>query len=181
MKYMFLTKGVLFTIIILVFSLTVFSSYLINAQDSANASMIVEANIIGFSTQGPGSGVSIEVPDYIFLGNVTKGDPISGEITVSINNTGNVPITVTPILKNGEEEIFKYLFFRTQKTSSVDPNLTIFRKIGEYNLNIDKPIAGKSYRSKNCYIQLNLTDFNGEIKEDLIGYRTEIIFLAMAQ
>jgi hypothetical protein len=179
MKYMLLTKWVLFTIVILVFSLTVFSSYLVNAQDSANASMIVEANIIGFSEQGPGSGVSIEVPDYIFLGNVTKDEPVSKEFKTSINNTGTVDITVTPLLADSNEAIFSYLYFRSHQTSNGTD--VPYERIGDYSLNILKPSTGSTVRKSYCYMILNLTDFNGEIKEDLIGYNAEVIFVAMAQ
>lgn len=148
--------------------------------DSGNATMTVEANILGFANASENvSDVSIWVPDHINLGNVTKDDPVSDEVKIYINNTGRLAITVTPQLKDPDENIFSYLFFRTTKTTNgteVTP-----QKIGEYSLNIDKPAAGSSYKSKYCYISLDLTNFDGEIKEDLIGYKTDVVFLAMPQ
>lgn len=147
--------------------------------DSANATTIVEANILGFANQTNVSDVSIEVPDHIFLGDVTGTDPVSNETKIYINNTGRLAITVTPQLKDSEEKIFSYLFFRTTKTTNGTE--VIPKKIGEYSLNIDKPTAGNSYKSKYCYVHLDLTNFDGEIKEDLMGYKSEIVFLAMPQ
>lgn len=141
---------------------------------SVNKTSVVEANIIGFANQsGNVSDVSIEVPDYIFLGNVTKDNPVSNETKIYINNTGKVNITVTPMLSDPDEVIFSYLFFRTRKTNIPD-------RIGDYSLNIKKPSLGGKTKEW-CYIQLNLTDFTGDIKEDLFGYKSEIVFLAMPQ
>lgn len=144
-------------------------------------STIVEANILGFGNGSVISDVSIEVPDYIFIGNVTKDDPVSNEITIYINNTGKLAITVTPRLKDSEENIFSFLFFRTMKTTSTNSTEVIPKKIGDFSVNIDKPAAGSREKSKRCYVHLNLTGFDGAIKEDLIGYKSEIVFLAMPQ
>lgn len=144
--------------------------------------MTVEANITGFANESNVSDVSIWVPDYISLGEITKESPVSEEIKIYVNNTGKLPITVTPQLKNIDETIFSYLFFRKQKTTSTNnTDLVKFFKIGNYSLDISKPAAGKSYSYETCYMQLNLTDFDGEIKEDLIGYKSDIVFIAMPQ
>jgi len=168
---------------VIFFALTIFlilSFYQGINAGNVNETSVVEANIIGFANQsGNTSDVSIWVPDYIFLGDVTSDDPVSDEIKIYINNTGRLPITVTPQLKDSDENIFSYLFFRTTKTTN--GTSVPFKRIGDYSLNIDKPLAGKSYSSKYCWISLDLTDFTGEIKEDLMGYKSEIVFLAMPQ
>lgn len=150
------------------------------AQDSVNSSVVVEANIIGFSNGTAEEGVSIEVPDYFFLGNVTREKPATKDLRVDINNTGTVPVIITPMVKNEDEEIFKYLFFRTMISSGNESN-NIFYRIGDYSYEIDKPAAGSRANSKHFYMSLNLSDFEGVIREDLIPYRSEIIFLAMAK
>ena len=170
--------GVLLLIISLLLIVGLLGS--VNAE-SGNATMTVEVNIMGFANQsGNVSDVSIEVPDYINLGNVTKDNPVSEETDrIYVNNTGKLAITVTPQLKDSDEIIFSYLFFRTTKTTNgteVTP-----QRIGEYSLNIDKPAAGSSYKSKYFYMSLDLTNFDGEIKEDLTGYKADIVFLAMPQ
>jgi len=149
------------------------------AATEQNATMTVEANIIGFANGSTTEEVSIEVPDYVFLGNVTKDEPVSDELKLYINNTGKVAITVTPQLKDPEEIIFSYLFFRLLKTSN--GTAVPFTRIGDFSMNIDKPTSGSSYKSKYFYMKLDLTEFDGDIKEDLIGYRTDILFLAMPQ
>ncbi len=167
-------QSIMFKRIVFVFFL--FASINIISAEGANETMIVEANILGFANVTEIPEVSIEVPDYIFLGNVTRDEPVSDNKRIDINNTGKVNITVTPQLKDPDEEIFSYLFFRTRQSSS-NPELNTLYRIGEYSLNIDKPRIGigKEY----CYIKLDLTDFNGRIDEDLFGYKADIIFLAM--
>jgi hypothetical protein len=144
-----------------------------------NVSTEVGANILGFHSNATVYDVSIEVPDSINFGDVTKDSPVSDEIKIYINNTGRLPVTVTPQLFDSEETIFSYLFFRTTKTSNgTEVPLT---RIGDYSLDIDKPASGSPYRAKYCYISLDLTDFTGDTKEDLIGYKSKIVFLAMPQ
>lgn len=166
---------------ILVLLIVLFNSFDVYAADSYNDSMMVEVNLSGFSEDTPVGGVSIEVPEYINLGSVSRQDPVSDEVSIPINNTGGVPIIVTPMLKTNNDPIYQYLFFRTQKSSTVDPTLAIFKRIGEYNVAIDKPASGKSSRSKSIYMQLNMTDFTGTINENMFGYKKEIVFVAMSQ
>lgn len=164
-------------IILIFISFLILSIFGIVSAAGSNVTMTVEANILGFANKTNVSDVSIEVPEHIFLGNVTKSNPFSDEIKIYINNTGRLPISVTPQLKDNDEIIFSYLSFRTTKTSNgTEVPLT---RIGNYSLFIDKPSAGSSFRSKYCYMSIDLTNFNGEIKEDLIGYKTDIIFIAM--
>jgi hypothetical protein len=144
-----------------------------------NATMIVEVNLVGFG-ETMAEGVGIEVPDFITLENLTKNKMVSEEITLKINNTGSVPITVTPQLKNPNEDIFSYLFFRLYKQSG-DPDLNLFYQIGDYSVDIDKPLTGSRARTKSFYMQLNLTNYPEVIDQDIFGHQAEIIFYAMAQ
>lgn len=174
------TISVIFFLIILAVTL-LFSSGFVNAGEGINASMNVKVDLVGFNIT-TGGEISIWVPDKIDLGEVSKTKLISSEEGIWINNTGIVDIRVTPELKDSEEEIFKYLYFRKQKsTTTNNTDLVTFYKIGDYYLDIDKPVTGKSFRAEHCYMQLNLTDFNGEIKEDVNNYNAEIIFLATAR
>ncbi len=152
----------------------------VNADSYANDTMLVEVNLIGFGNASEVPEVAIEVPDYVNLGDVSKNNPISDEETIILNNTGKVNVTITPKLTDPEEEIFKWLFFRNYKSSSVHPDEAIPKKIGIYSVSIDKPVTGKNSRSKNIYISLNLTDFDGEINEDIIGHSAEVTFFATA-
>jgi hypothetical protein len=145
----------------------------------SNGTTIVKANIMGFSNNTTVYDVSIEVPDIIDFGNITKDEPVSDELKIYINNTGRLAITVTPQLFDEDETIFSYLFFRTLKSSN-GTNVPK-QRIGDYSVDIDKPLTGNGYRSKYCYISLDLSDFDGEIKEDLIDYKSKIVFLAMPQ
>jgi hypothetical protein len=165
-----------FSLIILV------SSMFVSSEDTFNATTIMEVNLLGFSSGGISPEVGIEVPDYLFLGNLSKVDPLSEEKAIYMNNTGKKDITVTPVLKDPTDEVFRQLFFRLQKsTSGEDKSVIEFKRIGEFSLDIDKPATGKVKRAGHCYTQLNLTGFENIIEEDVIAYRSEIIFIAMAR
>jgi hypothetical protein len=170
-------KSAVLFLILTIFLILVFSKGILS--ENVNETTVVEANIIGFANQsGNVSDVSIEVPDYISFGNVTKDNPVSVEKHININNTGKVNITVTPMLSDPDEVIFSYLFFRTTKTTN--HTSVPFTQIGDYSLNIKKPSPGGKTK-EYCWISLDLTNFTGDIHEDLIGYRSEIVFLAMPQ
>ena len=153
-----------------------FNITIISAQ--SNATMTVGANIIGFRNNYSYEGIGIQVPDFIDLGNVTTDDPVSKEKTIYINNTGSVDIIVTPQLSDSNEGIFNYLFFRSYKQSP-DSEKNKYYRIGDYSLNISKPSTGSTVRKAQCYMSLNLTDFNAPISHDLIGHQAEITFWAM--
>lgn len=145
---------------------------------SDNNITIFEANI--FKDSSSQNIIKIQVPDYIFLGNVTN-DKLSDEVNIAVNNTGNVDITVTPQLVNSSEPFFSYLYFRMQKSSTVNESLAYFYRIGNFSFDISKPASGKNYTSKTFYAQLNLTDYPNEITSNLIGYRANVKFVAVEQ
>jgi len=165
----------IYSFLILISLIILFSGFdYIDASSEANGTMEVEANILGFGNASEIPDVAIEVPDYIFLGNITKENPVSnGSNKVYINNTGKVNVTITPQLADPDEEIFKWLFFRRITTDN-------WQKIGNYSLNIEQPSAGSRVRSKYCYMKLDLTNFNGRIDKDIIGHKADVIFYAMA-
>lgn len=137
----------------------------------ADDNMIVEANFVGY---GEENIISIEVPDYIDLGNVSKDRPISSEEpNIRINNTGALNIIVTPQLISGSKEVFNYTYFRKYISSS-NETLNQFHKIGEYSTNVNK----NSHTT--FYISLNLTDFKGNLSSNNINLNTTIKFVGMA-
>jgi hypothetical protein len=138
--------------------------------------MTVEANI--FNEGAPQQAVSVQVPDFISLGNVSNGG-ISDEIKVTINNTGTTNISVTPQLADENEEIFSYLYFRTRKSSS-NPDLNIKYRIGDYHLSISAP-SSSGMRSEYFYMSLDLRNFTEDLGGDLIGHQADVIFVAVAQ
>jgi len=177
-------KHILFRLILLIFLIFLGSFVYLEdtgAQAETNDSMAVEVNLFGFGNESEVPEVGIEVPDYVFLGNVSRDDPLSDEKTIQINNTGKTNIIVTPRLRDDGEEIFQWLYFRTMKTSQNHTELTIPYKIGDYSVVIEKPSSGNTKRSKNIYMRLNLTEFDGNLREDIIGYQKEIIFFAMSE
>lgn len=144
---------------------------------SSNDTMTVEVDLVEFTP--PISIIGIEVPDYVSLVNLSKKTMLSEEVKVTVNNTGNVNVTLTPLLKDSNEKIFDYLYFRMRKTSN---GTTVKQeKIGNWSLMIEKPSEGDSYNDEYFYMQLNLKSYPEEIKEDILGHRSEIIFYAMAQ
>jgi len=169
------------TIIIFIFLISLGVTFLglnyVEANILSNDTMTVEVDLVDFTPPVP--FVGIEVPNEISIGNLSKKTMKSEEKLIYINNTGNVNISVTPYLLDSSEEIFRYLYFRFQKTVNNTPIKP--EKIGNWSLKIEKPDEGEEYRKVSFYMQLNLTDYDKEIKEDILGHRAEIIFYAMAQ
>jgi hypothetical protein len=161
MKGLSVVKIILFVSLIFILGLI-----FINADDE----MSVEANFNGYG----GGSFSIQVPDYIYLGSISKDDPFN-EVSIKINNTGVVNAIVTPQLASDSPEVFNYIYFRKQKsTSTNDSSLTAFHKIGEYSVNVSK----KGYET--FYMSLNLTDFKEILPSDDINLSTTIKFVGMA-
>jgi hypothetical protein len=174
MENIFPKRAFMFFTLFLISLIFVFCGFdFINAGSDANDTMIVEVNLLGFGNASEVPEVAIEVSDYVNLGDVTDDDPVSDYKKVDINNTGKVNITVTPFIVDSDEEIFKNLFFKRVLN---DP----WQKIGNWSLYIDKPATGSRAKVKYCYMELDLTNFNGRIDGDIIGHRAEVLFLATA-
>ncbi len=170
-------KKVVLITMFFILSIFLFGNSFVFAEN--NSSMIVEVDLIGFNSSSSDE-IGIEVPDSLDLGELSKSNLVSDEVGLYINNTGTKDIRVTPMLIDSDEEIFKWLFFRTQKTDK-EGIMNITYKIGDYYLDINKPTTGKTFRAGHCYLQLNLTDFSGRIVDDINNYRAEIVFLATAR
>jgi len=175
--------GILNTIIVLVsliclVIIILFNSSATFAQTGSNGTMKVRVDLIGFNTT-TSDEISIDVPNFIDLGNLTKDSLASKEEDFIIGNTGTKNITVTPQLKDPDEEILNWAYFRNYKTSTVHPDEAIQRRIGNYSVNINKPATGKTRQNKTVYIQINLADFTGTINEDVQNYEADIVFIAV--
>ncbi len=135
---------------------------------SQNDTMIVEVDILSSTSV---DAVSIEVPDHVFLGNVTKGKK-TDEFQVYVNNTGTVNITVTPTLASNDD-IFSNLYFWYRQTSDWPK-----QKIGDFSFNIQKPTSS-GVRKDHFSMWLDLTNYTGDINGNLIGDEKEITFVAL--
>ena len=118
--------------------------------------------------------VGIQVPDNVYLGNVTIGGS-SVEIRVYVNNTGTANIRVTPQL-NASDTIMSNLYLRKFQTG-VQSN---YSKIGSFSFNVAKPSSGASFNDEYFYVILNLTNYSGNIGSPLINYEADIKFVAVA-
>jgi hypothetical protein len=145
--------------------------------------MTVEANIFAGSPAGGNvSVVRVEVPDYLFFGNVSNGGK-SEELKVYVNNTGNVDIVVTPRLTNSSEDIFSNLYFRSTKTRTVNgTSINVnFTKIGDFSFNISEPASGSSFNDEYFYVILDLTNYAKNISQNMMGRRANVKFYAVSQ
>ena len=70
--------------------------------------MIVEADILDAGNSSENGTISVQVPDFIDLGNVSEIGA-SEELKIYVNNTGTGAITVTPRLVNYTDNIFQNL------------------------------------------------------------------------
>lgn len=151
--------------LVLLISLFVSISYVSAAQ---NETMTVEVNVVVEEEI-----VSIEVPDYLFMENISAGES-TDKFRIDVNNTGNVDISVTPLLQDSNEEIFSYLYFQNRQSGNYSQEYLI----GNYSFDIDKPSSPGGKRSEYCWMWLDLSDFNGEIGQNRIE-TTDILFVAL--
>ncbi len=164
----------LFGLCIFVF-LAVFVSFVFAADV-----ITFEANIFDNASARP--VLELEVPDFVFLGNVTVGEK-SNEVHIYINNTGTVDALITPELVNSGEDIFNYLYFRGQKTHTVNGTSGVpvpFERIGDFSFTANKPTTGNNFNAEDFYSILDLTNYSGSITGDLIGRRADVKLVAVA-
>ena len=138
------------------------------SADSDSETMTIEADIF---TQPP-LVVSIEVPDYVFLGNVSVGKTNNNKTKVYVNNTGTANIIITPQVKNLSDDIVNYLYFQRRVADS-------WKQIGNFSFGINASTTGGK-EDEYFYMKLDLKDYNGTIDQDIIGYQTDIKFVAMS-
>jgi len=150
----------------------VFFSLIPNISAEQNDTMIVEVNVL--APELPENTVSIEVPDYLFMEDIMVGESTE-KFQVYVNNTGNVNITVTPLLQDLNDEIFSNLYFQDRKTGNNSQEYIL----GDYSFNIPKPSTSGGKRSEYFWMWLDLTNFEGEIEEDIMGRRADLLFIAV--
>ena len=131
-----------------------------------NSTMTVEANIFA-SDEGSQAGISFIVPDYIYLGNVSIGE-CSDSVKFYINNTGSSKINIVPKLKEENEKIFSWLYFK-----EYGEDLIRIFPFGNFSSNI----TAKDDRT--YYVRLNLTDAEN-IENNMIGHKADVVFWAVA-
>jgi len=151
---------------LMVFMLFYFSSAL-------SDTMTVEANIFANTGGGNSTIIRVEVPDYLFFGNVTNFDK-SEELKVYVNNTGNVDITVTPG-KEGVEKQFDIYCNGLRKAKDLnlcelDPNerdaKTCFsEQTYRYLIRTDE-------KSGECYAEFRVISSFDNVLEKVRGYFT---------
>ncbi len=115
---------------------------------SAEQVMRVNADVIG-------DIVSLSIPNEVFLGNVSRGFKTNESVQVTLTNTGNTDIAVTPELLE-QDSLFSNLYFKRIQSES-------FKRIGEFVLNISRPAEIGGMRQQGMYMKLDLTDYTGSI------------------
>ncbi|HRZ85574.1 MAG TPA: hypothetical protein P5277_02230 [Candidatus Paceibacterota bacterium] len=126
--------------------------------------LILETNVIAGESES--SGISIEIPDYLFLGNVSVGELSENVTSILIKNTGDVkPVKVIAELVNSNDYIYKYLrISNSSKTSG-------FKTIGEFVISLNT--------QKTVYTRIDLREFEDDLENNILNHRAEIRFIAM--
>lgn len=131
------------------------------AEDSDTITL--ETNVLTGLPVSNESMIQIEVPDYLFIGNVSVGD-LSDETNITINNNSTVKIKVISELVNSSDKIFSHLILKEYGGK--------YKGVDDFSMNI----TGKT---KKVYMKLNLTDFEEDLENDLIGHQSQLRFIAM--
>jgi hypothetical protein len=121
-----------------------------------------EVDVVGSSQET----IGLDVPDYIYFGNVSDRETIRTMMgDLKLNNTGNVPINVSVELLPGNDEVFNYLYLSTY----AERNYTHYS-----NFQVSIPVSGK----KNIYAMINLTDYGGNIPFGVTRMHADVKFIA---
>lgn len=154
-------KRILLLLFFFLTSLTLINSY--------SESTTVYVDVMNFTDI-----ISIEVPSEINFSTVTRNNPISEDIKITINNTGNVAVTITPELKVADE-IFENLLLQKRKSG----NSSTEYLIGNFSLDIESPgISG--LEDEYFYMWLDLTNYTNK-PQNMPGHSVEIVFYAVSQ
>ena len=132
----------------------------------ANAVTMFEADVLA-------PVVKIEVPAHLNLGNVTPGFS-SERVRVDIDNVGTTAVAVIPQLEDANEEIFKYLSFTRRTTEP-------YAKIGDFTFFLSRPSVPGKIESDYFYAKLDLSTFQGSVKEDVFGRQARVVFWVLPQ
>jgi len=135
-----------------------------SAQETEAAKMKVEVNIFA-------PVIKISVPESVFLGNITKGYS-TDRVRIDVNNSGTTGVILIPRLAEGSNSIFRNLLLARRTTEK-------FVQIGDFNMSISKPSSFGKTESDYFYIKLDLSDYEGEIRNDKIGEKADVIFWAI--
>lgn len=100
--------------------------------------------------------LNVSVPDSVYLGVVKVGGE-TNKSKVTVSNTGNVAIVVTPSLVNSSDALFANLYFQRRVADS-------FRRIGNFSLNLTAPAEGDT-TDDYFYVKLDLKNYNGTFPE----------------
>jgi hypothetical protein len=161
---------IFFAIVILATAL--FASFLSLIQASSSGISIIQADVLA-------EEVSIQVPDIIYLPDLAKGycPRVGVENKQTINNTGNVPIKVIPIMINETELITNDTVLLSTGSAECD-EMTL---VNSFSLDIDahKELGGEP-GDKDFYITVDLRTYNGNINEERTE-QAEIQFIATKQ
>lgn len=155
------SKILLLATFMILVSMMVFSS----AEGSESEIMKVKVNFLKPT-------VGISVPDLVLFGDIAPGY-LSERRDLDIVNLGNVDVRVTPELEDYDGDIFTNLAF---KEVLDDPLI----KIGNYYLDLPRPTEIGGTRMESVYMYLDLTRFDGNCSEDIIGHEANVTFFALS-
>lgn len=138
----------------------------------ASAVDVMEASV---DIYVPQEVVSIEIPDYVYLGNLTYGFDVETErVRIDINNTGTVNVSIQPLLMEEDVTgIFENLKFARRLNDG-------FSLIGAWFLDIGAPDSFGGKEAEYFYMKLDLSNYTGNLDSDLIDHRARIGFVAVS-
>jgi hypothetical protein len=144
----------------------VFSVLIISTNSTyANDTVEVQVDIMGDT-------VSIDVPDSLYLGEVARGFDTNDTTKITIVNKGNTKVTITPELVD-DSSIFSNLYMKRIQSES-------FKKIGVFSMNISRPSTLGGTSSENCYIKLDLSDYEEDLDAGTNRKSADVRFVAVA-
>lgn len=133
------------------------------AGAESNTRTTVEANVVA-------PIVRIDVPDYLFFGNVTPGY-VSERIKIVVNNTGTTAVKVIPQFEQGADEVFSHLVVARRVADDFVP-------LEKFTMTIPRPRAVGRSEDEFFYAKLDLKSYDGRVTQDRRA-RAVILFVAV--
>ena len=153
----------IFVLVSFVFGFVLVNGLTYDDSDSEDQ-MLVKVNVLQ-------STVSISVPDNLIIGEIAAGY-LTEEQGFDIKNTGTVDIQVVPelVAESTNDEMFNNFVFKRIQADELT-------KIGLFSVDIEKPNVVGGERAQNVYLQLDLTNYKGDLTTGLNN--ATIVFTAV--
>lgn len=149
--------------LVLLFGVFIAALALPMVSAESNTRTVLEAKVVA-------PVVRIDVPDFLFFGNVTPGY-VSERVKIVVNNTGTTAVKVIPQFEQGADEVFSHLVVARRVSDDFVP-------LEKFTMTIPQPRAVGKSEDDYFYAKLDLKSYQERVTQDRRA-RAAILFVAV--